>query len=239
MIIKIARTGVVVGEYPYSSIPDLIRDGFVLRTDHYWSEGMEQWESVSANPAWRSVARLPGAGVRRPQPIIPKRSKNSEIPLILKVLGVLALIGLRAGIIGGRAGLSSYDQRSNKDEYAHSINLLKSLFSHSPSAQFPDYREGASDVRLRRMSDRQADLVIVDSWVSLMASDGERGRLDWSITYVISDDRRYQEIVYARLGSEVVKGSEDDRDAMIQIAEQGQLGEITTVVRNYNRRAGR
>jgi hypothetical protein len=42
----IARDGVEIAEIPRDWIPDLVRSGEVLPTDHYWHEGMATWGVV-------------------------------------------------------------------------------------------------------------------------------------------------------------------------------------------------
>jgi hypothetical protein len=42
----IARDGVEIAEIPRDWIPDLVRSGEVLLTDHYWHEGMATWGVV-------------------------------------------------------------------------------------------------------------------------------------------------------------------------------------------------
>jgi hypothetical protein len=45
--VKIARDGVIIGEYTLDSIPTLIRLGAVKTTDHYWMNGMQEWATIS------------------------------------------------------------------------------------------------------------------------------------------------------------------------------------------------
>jgi hypothetical protein len=49
-MIKVARAGVVIGEYPPSDIPALVRAKVILPTDDYWTAGMAGWSKVSAMP---------------------------------------------------------------------------------------------------------------------------------------------------------------------------------------------
>ncbi len=66
--IRIARDGVEIGECDRADLEQLAREGQVLRTDHYWHEGMEDWQLLSdlldpgawtsaMQRAWFSVAR--------------------------------------------------------------------------------------------------------------------------------------------------------------------------------------
>ena len=45
--IQIARNGLVIGTYALSDIKNLILKGTILNTDHYWTNGMAGWKSVS------------------------------------------------------------------------------------------------------------------------------------------------------------------------------------------------
>ena len=44
--LKVARGGVEIGEYGREELDELAHTGRVLRTDHYWREGMEEWQPV-------------------------------------------------------------------------------------------------------------------------------------------------------------------------------------------------
>ena len=45
-MIKVARAGVVIGEYPEADMPALIRAKVILPTDDYWAPGMSNWAKV-------------------------------------------------------------------------------------------------------------------------------------------------------------------------------------------------
>ena len=47
-MIKVARAGVVIGEYPKADIPALVRANVILPTDDYWTAGMAGWSKVSS-----------------------------------------------------------------------------------------------------------------------------------------------------------------------------------------------
>jgi phage shock protein C len=55
--VKIARNGKVLGEYDEERIPSLLQAGSISLNDHYWSDGMESWETVFSRN-W-SGARTP------------------------------------------------------------------------------------------------------------------------------------------------------------------------------------
>lgn len=50
-MIKVARAGVIIGEYPPSDIPALVRAKVILPTDDYWTAGMAGWSKVSTMPS--------------------------------------------------------------------------------------------------------------------------------------------------------------------------------------------
>ena len=45
--IKFSRNGVEIGEYNYWEIEVLVKTFKILPTDHYWHDGMTQWEAVT------------------------------------------------------------------------------------------------------------------------------------------------------------------------------------------------
>ncbi len=45
-MIKVARAGTVIGEYPEADMPALIRAKTILPTDDYWAPGMSNWAKV-------------------------------------------------------------------------------------------------------------------------------------------------------------------------------------------------
>ncbi len=44
--IKIARAGAEIGEYDLEQVPDLLKNGVLRTTDHYWMKGMAGWSPL-------------------------------------------------------------------------------------------------------------------------------------------------------------------------------------------------
>jgi len=95
MIVCIARDGQEIGQHPEEAVPQLIANGEVLPTDHYWHEGMDAWGVVGerwpAEPA--PPVRKAGPVLRAPvpQPATPSGSTNRRLPIILGVVALLVL----------------------------------------------------------------------------------------------------------------------------------------------------
>ena len=64
MNVRIARDGVEIGECDWEDLEQLVNEGQVLTTDHYWYEGM---------PDWRLLADLVGLEESDPKPAAPPR----------------------------------------------------------------------------------------------------------------------------------------------------------------------
>ena len=47
MAIKVARGGKVIGEFEAKEIPWRIKQGVLLNSDYYWTEGMKDWKPLS------------------------------------------------------------------------------------------------------------------------------------------------------------------------------------------------
>lgn len=62
MNVRIARDGVEIGECDWEDLEQLVNEGQVLRTDHYWYEGM---------PDWRLLDDLIGLEGSEPKPVAP------------------------------------------------------------------------------------------------------------------------------------------------------------------------
>lgn len=74
-MIKIARAGVIIGEYPPSDIPALVRAKVILPTDDYWTAGMAGWSKVS------SLASGSQSAIQQPPALPPQgRAVNSQQP---------------------------------------------------------------------------------------------------------------------------------------------------------------
>ena len=52
-IIKIARSGNVIGEFSADSIASLIQSGTLLPSDHYWKSGMSGWALLGPLTNWQ------------------------------------------------------------------------------------------------------------------------------------------------------------------------------------------
>ena len=74
-MIKVARAGVIIGEYPPSDIPALVRAKVILPTDDYWTAGMAGWSKVS------SLASGSQSAIQQPPALPPQgRAVNSQQP---------------------------------------------------------------------------------------------------------------------------------------------------------------
>jgi len=83
--VKVARDGVEIGEYGREELDERVHTGQVLRTDHYWREGMEEWQLVE--------------DILNPDPWTPAAS-----PPIYRARGVIvAAIGCLAAVAAGFA----------------------------------------------------------------------------------------------------------------------------------------
>jgi hypothetical protein len=88
-MIKVARAGVVIGEYPKADIPALVRAKVILPTDDYWTAGMTGWSKVEGILITESKGS-------RPPPIPTSKPSNPPqeriIPTPLIALAVCGLI---------------------------------------------------------------------------------------------------------------------------------------------------
>jgi endonuclease/exonuclease/phosphatase family metal-dependent hydrolase len=95
MIVCIARDGQEIGQHPEEAVPQLIANGEVLPTDHYWCEGMTEWGLIGER--WPAEPALPvrkaGPVLRAPAPqaATPSGSTNRRLPIILGVVALLVL----------------------------------------------------------------------------------------------------------------------------------------------------
>lgn len=243
MNFKIARAGKVIGDYPIAVLRLKLGQKTVLPTDHYWAEGMSGWELVSTRRSWDDdIPPIPvSVSTSRTNVYTPQRNKAAArgIPLVIKIIlglfgGVMA-IGIIAAILfpGVQHALRGV---VHEGDYDRSISIITSNLAQSPTARFPDFNTEKSEIQIRKINDGPTSLIIVDSWVSILESDGRRGQMKWSLAYIDSIHDADGEVVFMRLGSSVIKGSEEDRDDMIQIAEQSQIDELARAASNFNRR---
>lgn len=88
-MIKVARAGVVIGEYPEAEIPALIRTKVILPTDDYWAPGMSNWAKVLTYQETRMAQTSP--------PPLPKteganNQSKGPVPAWLMASGGIGLI---------------------------------------------------------------------------------------------------------------------------------------------------
>lgn len=244
MIIKIARNGKILGDFHIADLRLRLHDGTVLPTDHYWVEGMANWELVSSRSAWDDDVP-PAPAVSAPihtytqQPLRPAAAP-SGIPLFVKIIGGffggVAALGILAAILFPVLQSSGIGDLGSEEAYDHSKAILFKLDKSFPAAQFPDFTVDRSDIKIRKMRDGSTSLVIVDSWLSVLGPDGQQVRKDWSVMYISSSYSSDGEIVYVRVGSTFLKGDAEDGEGMIRAAEDGQLDELARMAHNINRR---
>jgi hypothetical protein len=85
-MIKVARAGVVIGEYPKADIPALVRAKVILPTDDYWTAGMAGWSKVSS--LLNSSGQPPALPPKSPATKYGQREPSSNIALWKVLAGV-------------------------------------------------------------------------------------------------------------------------------------------------------
>lgn len=63
MQVSFAREGHQIGSHPEEAVPQLLRSGELLPTDHYWHDGMDTWRHISE--------RWPGGSANHPARAVP------------------------------------------------------------------------------------------------------------------------------------------------------------------------
>ncbi len=88
-MIKVARAGTVIGEYPETDMPALIRAKTILPTDDYWAPGMSNWAKV--------LTYQETSPAQTPPPPLPKteganNQSKGPVPAWLMASGGIGLI---------------------------------------------------------------------------------------------------------------------------------------------------
>jgi hypothetical protein len=88
-MIKVARAGTVIGEYPEADMPALIRAKTILPTDDYWAPGMSNWAKV--------LTYQETSPAQTPPPPLPKteganNQSRGPVPAWLMAAGGIVLI---------------------------------------------------------------------------------------------------------------------------------------------------
>jgi hypothetical protein len=94
-MIKVARAGVIIGEYPPSDIPALVRAKVILPTDDYWTAGMAGWSKVSTMPGSTGQQQgLPPALPPQRQAIVNQQPATSlnVVWIVLAGVGVVLAV---------------------------------------------------------------------------------------------------------------------------------------------------
>lgn len=94
---QIARNGEVLGQIEPSQILQAVSEGTVVPTDHYWIEGMENWELVQSLLSATPEARNSGDGVQEEhQTAQPESSRSNwrQDPATTKQIAFLNMLGV-------------------------------------------------------------------------------------------------------------------------------------------------
>ena len=68
MKVRIARDGVVLGEWTQTELYPLLRASEVFPSDYYWHEGMTEWKRLAELPSGKSVLATPAQRKGHPVP---------------------------------------------------------------------------------------------------------------------------------------------------------------------------
>lgn len=88
---RVARAGKEIGAFAPDAIADLLADGTLRQTDHYWEAGMSQWASLSAYPRVAPEKPIPTPGQST------QADPVSIVGLVVFLLGLFALFDLVNG----------------------------------------------------------------------------------------------------------------------------------------------
>jgi DNA-directed RNA polymerase subunit RPC12/RpoP len=75
MVFHVAREGAEIGQFSEEQFRHNIRVGKIKPGDHYWTEGMDDWRSVSEYPSLPSPSGPPPLP---PVPQVPKKKQRTE-----------------------------------------------------------------------------------------------------------------------------------------------------------------
>ncbi len=91
-MIKVARAGVVIGEYPKADIPALVRAKVIMPTDDYWTTGMAGWSKVEALLTPPPITMKPDVDTQRrsPAPSVPAGKPKQSNRSLWVTLGATA-----------------------------------------------------------------------------------------------------------------------------------------------------
>ncbi len=95
MIVHVARDGAEVGQFSEQEFRDKIFSGEIQPDNHYWTEGMDDWQLVSE---YRSSPSLPGPPTLPPLPrVAEKKKRRTETPA--SIGGACALVAAFAPLL--------------------------------------------------------------------------------------------------------------------------------------------
>lgn len=97
-MIKVARAGVIIGEYPPSDIPALVRAKVILPTDDYWTAGMAGWGKVDALISKREDANV-GIATIESKDAKDAQGGTGEVKNPKKSPSLLREIGIVVGVV--------------------------------------------------------------------------------------------------------------------------------------------
>lgn len=77
-IYHVARAGEILGEYSAEEFLKKRTSGEIAPTDHFWTEGMSDWEEVTAwKPAMAATVKIiPASPSEKPGAIVPTRDST-------------------------------------------------------------------------------------------------------------------------------------------------------------------
>jgi hypothetical protein len=95
MVFHVARDGAEVGQFSEQEFRDKIFSGEIRPENHYWTQGMDDWQLVSE---YRSSPSLPGPPTLPPLPQMPEKKKaRTESPA--SIGGACALLAAFAPLL--------------------------------------------------------------------------------------------------------------------------------------------
>lgn len=113
-LIKIARDGKTIGEYSLADLGLALRAKTVLPTDHFWRQGMKDWERVSVI-ATEAEASIPIEGASPPPPTSNSSTNGSEASSEASIAGrlffVLGAISVPVSVIITLINVSDVSER--------------------------------------------------------------------------------------------------------------------------------
>lgn len=129
-IIKIVRSGNVIGEFSADSIASLIESGTLLPSDHYWKSGMSGWALLGPLTNWQkpSLSTEPPpvpafSSNPPPQPVMPSQFSQRTIRGRVLTFHFQSSTGFISGNDGNRYTFSAADWMSYEHKPANGLEV--------------------------------------------------------------------------------------------------------------------